>query len=226
MAFIIWLSVLGLVLLIALAPITLRAAFDGELLVRLRIYGIPYTIAPRKKRQRAKAAGRKAGKISKKAIKADKKRRKNDPLSISQMLKEDGVGAVLAYLKGMVSLMNTLVRRILNAITVDRFHLSLTVAGGDAAETALLHAAACSIVFPALSSMQYVLKIRRREVRIQPDFVNGENQASFDIRLRSCPARILWAGLRFLVAYIGNTIREREQEAQTEPPRPKAPAAK
>ena len=29
------------------------------------------------------------------------------------MLKEDGVGAVLAYLKGMVSLMNTLVRRIL-----------------------------------------------------------------------------------------------------------------
>ena len=41
MAFIIWLSVLGLVLLIALAPITLRAAFDGELLVRLRIYGIP-----------------------------------------------------------------------------------------------------------------------------------------------------------------------------------------
>ena len=226
MAFIIWLSVLGLVLLIALAPITLRAAFDGELLVRLRIYGIPYTIAPRKKRTRAKAAGRKSGKISKKAIKADKKRRKNDPLSISQMLKEDGVGAVLAYLKGMVSLMNTLVRRILNAITVDRFHLSLTVAGGDAAETALLHAAACSIVFPALSSMQYVLKIRRREVRIQPDFVNGENQASFDIRLRSCPARILWAGLRFLVAYIGNTIREREQEAQTEPPRPKAPAAK
>ena len=47
MAFIIWLSVLGLVLLIALAPITLRAAFDGELLVRLRIYGIPYTIAPK-----------------------------------------------------------------------------------------------------------------------------------------------------------------------------------
>ncbi len=226
MAFIIWLSVLGVVLLIALAPITLRAAFDGELLVRLRIYGIPYTIAPRKKRKRAKAAGRKSGKISKKAIKADKKRRKNDPLSISQMLKEDGVGAVLAYLKGMASLMNTLVRRILNAITVDRFHLSLTVAGGDAAETALLHAAACSIVFPTLSSMQYVLKIRRREVRIQPDFVNGENQASFDIRLRSCPARILWAGLRFLVAYIGNTIREREQEAQTEPPRPKAPAAK
>lgn len=51
MAFIIWLSVLGLVLLIALAPITLRAAFDGELLVRLRIYGIPYTIAPRKKQK-------------------------------------------------------------------------------------------------------------------------------------------------------------------------------
>lgn len=74
------------------------------------------------------------------------------------MLKEDGVGAVLAYLKGMASLMNTLVRRILNAITVDRFHLSLTVAGGDAAETALLHAAACSIVFPALSSVQYVLE--------------------------------------------------------------------
>ena len=113
MAFITWLSGVGLVLLIALAPITLRAAFDGELLVRLRIYGIPYTIAPRKKRNRAKAAGRKSGKISKKAIKADKKRRKNDPLSISQMLKEDGVGAVLAYLKGMASLMNTLVRRIL-----------------------------------------------------------------------------------------------------------------
>ena len=68
MAFIIWLSVLGVVLLIALAPITLRAAFDGELLVRLRIYGIPYTIAPRKKRKRAKAAGRKSGKISKKAL--------------------------------------------------------------------------------------------------------------------------------------------------------------
>ena len=226
MAWIIWLSVLGLVLILALAPITLRAAFDGELLVRLRIYGIPYTIAPRKKRKRAKSAGRKSEKISKKAIKADKKRRKNDPLSISQMLKEDGVGAVLTYLKGMASLMNTLVRRVLNAITVERLRLSLTVAGEDAAETALLHAAACSIVFPALSSMQYVLKIRHRDVRIQPDFVNGENKASFDVQLRSCPARFLWAALRFLAAYIGNTIREREEETQTEPPRPKAPAVK
>lgn len=72
MAFIIWLSVLGLVLLIALAPITLRAAFDRRTgWVELRIYGIPYTIAPPKK---AKTCESGRAQIRKNFKKGDKSR--------------------------------------------------------------------------------------------------------------------------------------------------------
>ena len=68
MAFIIWLSVLGVVLLIALAPITLRAAFDGELLVRLR-HSL-YDCAPKK----AKTCESGRAQIRKNFKKSDKSR--------------------------------------------------------------------------------------------------------------------------------------------------------
>ena len=51
------LGVLLLVLLLFLVPISLNLAYRGELLVRLRVAGVPFTLYPRRKPNKPKKAG-------------------------------------------------------------------------------------------------------------------------------------------------------------------------
>ncbi len=212
------LGIVGLLLLVLLFPVSLRASFSGEFTVRLRVLGIPFTLYPLREKKPARPAKSARQKRKKKAAKAQKKPSEEKlSASIGRMLKEDGVGAVLHYLKEMAALLGTAVRRILAALTIDRLELHMVLAGEDAAQTAILHGTACSVVFPALALLQANVRVRSREVQVVPDFVQGERRVAFDVRLHACPLRLLWAVLRLLTGYVGYTLKEDSAVRENEP---------
>ena len=202
---IVLLSILALILLLLFVPIGARLTFDGELRIRLRVMGIPVTLYPRKKKPKKAKAAKKS---SEKAASGGQKEKGPGP--IAQMLKEDGPGAVMRYLAELARLSAELAGRVLRAMTVTHFRLSLVIAGEDAAHTAVLHGAACAAVFPALAAIQSVVRFKRREVAITPDFLRETGSASFDIRLHILPYRLHLAGLRFIFGYIGHTLKENQ----------------
>lgn len=214
---IVLLSFLALILLLLFVPIGARLTFDGELCARVRIFGIPFTLYPQKdKKRRPKKAKKKPPKVKK------EKPEKETLAPIAQMLKEDGPGAVIHYLTAMASLVSAAVRRLLAALIVDKLQLELTVAGEDAAETAILHGAACAAVFPALAAIQNFVRIRRRAVTVSPDFLGGESGVKLDIRLHAYPGRLLWAALRFFGGYLANTLKDSRAEEPPSMPRTQA----
>ena len=183
---IVLLSLLGLLLLLLIVPIYLRITFQGELTVKIRIWGIPFKLYPKKKKKD-------------KPPKAEKRRKES--FSVSQMLKEDGVGAVVSYYTSLARMLSTEAKRLLRAITVDHLDIRLTVASADAAETAQNYGRVCAAVFPAEAMLESCIRVKRRRVRVDPDFLAAKGKAALDIRLHAVPLRITWSFFRLLISF-------------------------
>ena len=197
---IVLLSLLGLLVLLLAVPIYLRVTFHGELTVLVRVWGIPFRLYPRKKKPE-KEKPPKAEKPKKSRKQKPGKLRK-ESMSVSQMLKEDGVGAVVSYYTSLARLLSTEARRLLRAITVDHLDIRLVVASGDAAETAQNYGRVCALIFPAEALVESEIRVRRRKVRVMPDFLASKGEADLDIRLHAVPARITWSFFRLLFSFI------------------------
>ena len=176
-------------------PIYLRVTFHGELTVLVRVWGSRSGCIRARRSRKGEAP--KAEKPKKSRKQKPGKLRK-ESMSVSQMLKEDGVGAVVSYYTSLARLLSTEARRLLRAITVDHLDIRLVVASGDAAETAQNYGRVCALIFPAEALVESEIRVRRRKVRVMPDFLASKGEADLDIRLHAVPARITWSFFRLL----------------------------
>ncbi len=184
---------LGIAVLIVLAlviPVGVRVIYDDTLRVTVRAFGLPLiTLTPSERPPKPKAAD--------KPVKP-----KTGPLTqLSRTLKADGVGETVRLVQALARIATTAVRRVLSAITVDRLRLQLTVASADASTTAQLHGRVCAVLFPALTTVQAVLKIRHREVTVTPDFLARNGSVRAFVTAHAIPVCLLWAAFMAWVGY-------------------------
>lgn len=194
---IVLLSLLGLLLLLLIVPFYLCVTFQGELTVKVRILGIPFKLYPKKKKDKPPKDEK-----SRKNQKATSEKQRKESFSVSQMLKKDGVGAVVSYYTSLARMAATGAKRLLRAITVDHLDVRLTVASADAAETAQNYGRVCAVIFPAEAMLESCIRVKRRRVRVDPDFLAAKGKAALDIRLHAVPARIIWSLFRLLISFI------------------------
>lgn len=197
------LGILAFVLLLLLLPVHVSLRFRDELEVRVRYAFVSLRVYPRpekpaKKKKKAARAGRRA-----------KKQEPEEKLSqIEKLLKEDGVGAVVEYLQSVAKLAVDALRRALRVIVVDRLETRLIVVGEDAAETAVLYGKICAAVYPAQAVLETVMKVRRRQVCVEPGFLQEKSSAAVDLRAHVQPLRLLVAAAGLLVRWLVNTVRQ------------------
>lgn len=199
-------GVLIFLLLLLIIPLRLRACFYGELKVKLRYLFFSYTLYPRPLKREEKSK-RRAEK------KAEKDKEKQKELShAEELLKSEGVAAVVSYYAQIARLMKAAAAKLIRAITVDRLKLDVVVATDDAAETAIDYGRVCAVVYPAQALLESMTRVRRRFIAITPDFMGQKGRVSGEIRIHALPLRILWVLLLFFIGYIGNTISYKKTE--------------
>ena len=202
------LGVLAFLLLLLLLPIGVSLRFDGELTVRVRYAGIPilrYSSADEKqpkKPSKQAVSPRKQAKAAKKQRAAKPKEKAALLPDLAQMLKEDGVGAVAGYLAELAKLAKTAAGRLLAAILIDRLELLLEVGGEEAADIALTYGKLCGVVYPAQTVLETLLRVRRRQVQVRPNFLRESSQARVRLHAHMLPLRLLWVALRTLTAFL------------------------
>lgn len=203
------LALLALVVLVVLAvlliPVYGRITYQGELTVRLRVLGIPIILTPRpeKKPKKPKKKGKKAKRRPEKAKMSSKWQ------EIRSLLKEDGVGSTLRFLKDVASLAGRTAKKALGAITVKELRLYLLIGGEDAATTAKRYGQVCGVLYPTLSLIENKVRVRRRQVRVEPNFLMEKSAVAADIRLRISVWRLLGAGFTLLWGFL--TLREKDK---------------
>ncbi len=198
------LGLLALLLLLLIVPVYARFTFDGEAHLCVRVWGVPVYRFPPKKVKKEKPV----------AAKSDKPKQADKPSFLRQLaeqLKTDGVGTTLRFFEQLAALAGGTAYRVLRAVTVDRLRLQLTVTGEDAAVAAQNTGKVCAVLYPAVTAVQQtLLRMRKREVTVTPDFLGDTNRVTADVTARVMPLRILVILLCALVRY--NGILEHKKE--------------
>ncbi len=184
------LGILALVILVLVIPVGVRVVYEDTLRVTVLVFGLPLvSVTPTERPEKSQAVDKPTEK-------------KAGPLAeLSRSLKKDGVGETVRLVRELARIAGTALRRVLAAITIDRLRLQLTVASVDASATAQLHGRVCAVLFPALTTVQAVLRIRHREVTVTPDFLAQNGSVRAFVTAHAMPCRLLWAAFIAWLAY-------------------------
>ena len=192
------------VLLVLFVPVTARIAYDDELRVRVRVLGIPITLLPSQPKEEKEPPDK-----PKKKPAADKPPAEKKPSRVRQLVqeigdtfKEDGIGATVDYLRQLAALAGKAVGGLLGAITVTRLKLTLLIVGEDAADTAVRYGEICAALYPALTVLERVIRVRRREMRVEPGFLTEDGVLRADVRLRVWVYRAVGTLIKLLIQYL------------------------
>lgn len=185
-------SLLGLLFLLMVVlsvPIYGRIAYDGEMLVKIRVLGIPIVLVPqpesksfRPSRKQKKEPTEKPSKIK----------------EVLSLMKQDDLAGTLHFLHTVATLAAKAVGRVLRSVTVSRLDLQMRIATEDPATTAQRYGQVCSVLYPALAGIESVVRVRHRNLRVEPNFLMEKSAVRFDIRLRVSVWRLLGAGIALL----------------------------
>ncbi len=93
-------------------------------------------------------------------------------------------------------------KRLLSHTLVDKIYLRLTVATGDAARTAIDYGAACAAAYPALGMLAGLIKVRKHDVEIMPDFDGEKTSGELDFILRVRLVFALYAAVLALIRFV------------------------
>lgn len=183
------LGLLALLIGVISVPVYGRITYDDTLSVRIRVLGIPFTILPQEKTKKKKRPAKKS---------AAKEKKPSAVQELAALLKQDDIGGTLHFLGGVAALAGKTVGRLLRSITVSQLDLQMRIATDDVAVTAQRYGQVCSVLYPSLAIIERWVRIRRRHLRVEPNFLMETSAARFDIRLHVSLWRLLGAALALL----------------------------
>ena len=197
---IVLLSLLGLLVLLLAVPIYLRVTFHGELTVLVRVWGSRSgCIRARRSRKRRSPPRRKKPKKSRKQKTGKAAERIHVGFPDAQGGRRGG-GGFLLHLPGPAA--------VDRGETAPAGHhggpsgyppgRGSRGRGRDRAN----YGRVCALIFPAEALVESEIRVRRRKVRVMPDFLASKGEADLDIRLHAVPARITWSFFRLLFSFI------------------------
>ena len=192
------LGLLALLLLLPLLPVYVRLRYREHLRLRIYLAGIPVFRYTASEQEEAPSP---PTDIPKKTKKPAGEAKESPLAAISKRLREDGVAAVLSYAKSLATIAGGAIKRVLASLVVDKLCLQIYVASGDASETAQTVGKVCAGVYPALATIQSVVRIRRQAVEVIPDYLADKGRVDGEVLVHAIPYRLLWAALIAFIQY-------------------------
>lgn len=188
-------SLLGLLLLLVVilsVPIYGRITYNGAFSVRIRVLGIPVSLLPQNE-------------TASPPVKSSAKAKAEQPSKLKEiatLMKQDDVAGTLRFLGEVATLAGKTVGRLLRSITVTDLNFQMRIATEDPAVTAQRYGQICSVLYPALALIEHWVRIRRRHLRVEPNFLLSDTAVRFDIRLQVSLWRLLGAALALLWGFV------------------------
>lgn len=197
------LCVLGLILLL---PVSVNLKYNGELSFKVKFAGIK-VFEPSKNPKKAEEN----------IQPAQKTKSKDSQLKSSfKILKEKHgfIGAVKEIVSFIKDCLNHL-GLLLKTMKFKKICLDLSVAGSDAAQTAIQYGEVCSAVYPVLSFFQSKANVKYKQINIKGEFEKPKGNFSFNMVVNLQIVFLLIAGFRIYKEYkkfvTRNGLDERKQ---------------
>lgn len=176
-----WLYILlGIALFVALVmfiPITLRASYKEDFWCAVYIGFVKLQLVPAKPKKEKKKKVKKQTHKTEQPKKATEKK--------PSLIKKYGIEWLLNLIKKVAELAVSALQDFFSHILIKKFSLSISVAGDDAADTAIKYGKYCAVVYPAVGTIVRVVKCKDYGVDINPNFSEkAETEINFDFVAR------------------------------------------
>lgn len=183
-----------IILLSIKVAVTVHYEDDVELSVKWLFLNIK--ILPKKEKSEEKKKEPKKKKEKEKKPKEESeiikepKKKKQDNMFV-RFYRNRGVSGVVQLLKDAANAVGGMFKRIGRAFLFEELYISLTVGAGDSAETALKYGKTCSAAFPAMGLIVSTMRIKKYNIEINPDFINGSNSARLHTKISVRPIKLI-----------------------------------
>ena len=194
-----WWIVLGvaaLLLALLLSPVIVYVDFEHMLLtadVRLLGFRVPLFSSDeffdKKKKKKPSYVDK---------LVATSKKKVNE---LAALVKEDSSLSLVTFLRDAFLVIWELIGRVLRGVVVHKFDLTVRVASGDAADTAVTYGEVCSVLYPFVTALESNLRIKNRNWAVYPDFLKQESLIEAHILATLPLARAIFIVVWFLVRY-------------------------
>lgn len=176
-----WLYILlGIALFVALVmfiPITLRASYKEDFWCAVYIGFVKLQLVPAKPKKEKKKKVKKQTPKTEQPKKATEKK--------PSLIKKYGIEWLLNLIKRVAELAVSALQDFFSHILVKKLSLSISVAGDDAADTAIKYGKYCAVVYPAVGTIVRAVKCKGYGVDINPNFSEkAETEINFDFVAR------------------------------------------
>lgn len=178
----IFLAVLALLILILLIPIRVVFYTKPEITAKLRYLLLEKQLYPFAEKKKAKAPKPQKEKTEKE----EKPKKKGFPLSAKE---------TVSLLPKAFSRLITPVKKLLRRTTIANFSLEMTVAGDDAADTAIKFGKTNAAVVNGIALIDRIFTLRAKRIDIIPGFESGENSFEISGEVRAVPLAVLIAAV-------------------------------
>lgn len=175
-----WLYILlGIALFVALVmfiPITLRASYKEDFWCAVYIGFVKLQLVPAKPKKEKK-------KVKKQTPKTEQPKKATEKKP--SLIKKYGIEWLLNLIKRVAELAVSALQDFFSHILIKKLSLSISVAGDDAADTAIKYGKYCAVVYPAVGTIVRVVKCKGYGVDINPNFSEkAETEINFDFVAR------------------------------------------
>lgn len=182
-----WLYILlGIALFVALVmfiPITLRASYKEKFWCAVYIGFVKLQLVPAKPKKEKK-------KVKKQTPKTEQPKKATEKKP--SLIKKYGIEWLLNLIKKVAELAVSALQDFFSHIMIKKFSLSISVAGDDAADTAIKYGKYCAVVYPAVGTIVRVVKSKGYGVDINPNFSEkAETEINFDFAARIFAFRLI-----------------------------------
>lgn len=191
-----WLYILlGIALFVALVmfiPITLRASYKEKFWCAVYIGFVKLQLVPAKPKKEKKKKVKKQTPKTEQPKKATEKK--------PSLIKKYGIEWLLNLIKRVAELAVSALQDFFSHILVKKLSLSISVAGDDAADTAIKYGKYCAVVYPAVGTIVRVVKCKGYGVDINPNFSEkAETEINFDFVARVFVFRLVALAVKHVI---------------------------
>lgn len=202
------LGLLLLLLLLLVIPARVYLRFDRQLNVRLRVLGIPFTVFDGSRETAQKQRTKKRDSSTSSAGNAEESPLKAYFKSLQAALKNEGPVGYLDLCRRLTSYGGKLMNGVRRSFSVRVIRVYYLVAGGDPDEVAVRYGRVNTWLYAAQALLEHHIKVKKREIRLIPDFLADDSALYVDATIRVCPLRLLFAVCGCIFRVYGYTNRK------------------
>lgn len=173
-----------------------------------------------KEQKKQEKLAKKKSKANKSGKKTDKKPEDKKESGIFDKVKTGGINFILEVFRDISKIIADTGRYSQKHMHLIIKELDINIANEDPAVTGQMYGYVCAAVYPVLNAVEDIIKLKVKRLKITPDFMSEQLQASCDIKLWIVPIfalklaiKLLINGYKFYSKYLASDYEEQSNKA-------------